>query len=92
MGSTLEEREKIGRTLLDKAIEDAESQGLNSDSISSILTHGDPRQLILATAKEENVDAIVMGSRGLSDLKGLMIGSIAHRVSHSAECRVLTVH
>ncbi|MDT8893665.1 universal stress protein [Halomonas sp. I1] len=92
LDATLEERKKVGRTLLDKAAEDAESQGLDSNAVSTLLSHGDPRQLILTTAKDEGVDAIVMGSRGLSDLKGLMIGSITHKVSHSADCRVITAH
>ncbi|MBW5800692.1 universal stress protein [Halomonas elongata] len=92
MGSTQEERDKVGQALLDKAIEDARSQGLGQNAITYELMHGDPRQVILAKAKEHHVDAIVMGSRGLSDLKGLVIGSIAHRVSHAADCRVITVH
>ncbi|SEN17294.1 universal stress protein [Halomonas caseinilytica] len=92
LDATLEERKKVGRTLLDKAAEDAESQGVDGDAISTHLSNGDPRQLILTAAKDESVDAIVMGSRGLSDFKGLMIGSIAHKVSHAADCRVITVH
>jgi nucleotide-binding universal stress UspA family protein len=32
-----------------------------------------------------------MGSRGLSDLKGLMLGSISHKVANSAPCTVITV-
>ncbi|MDR5861126.1 universal stress protein [Halomonas eurihalina] len=92
MGSTTEQREKAGQSLLDKASEEARSHGLDSDAITTKLAHGDPRQLILATAKEQNVDAIVMGSRGLSELKGLIVGSIAHRVSHAANCRVVTVY
>ena len=92
MGANQEEREKVGQALLDKAVEDAKSQGLEQNSITTKLVQGAPQQVILAAAKEHHVDAIIMGSRGLSDLKGLVVGSIAHRVSHAADCRVITVH
>lgn len=52
---------------------------------------GDPSQCILSAAEEENVDLIVMGSRGLSDLKGLFVGSVSHKVSHLSECTCITV-
>ncbi|HEX2240177.1 MAG TPA: universal stress protein [Actinomycetota bacterium] len=32
-----------------------------------------------------------MGTRGLSDLAGLLIGSVAHKVIHRAECPVMLV-
>lgn len=47
---------------------------------------------ILAHAEQLGVDTIVMGSRGLSDLKGLVSGSVSHRVAHAARCTVITLH
>ena len=38
------------------------------------------------------VEAIVMGSRGMSDLKSLAVGSTSHKVMHTANCTVITVH
>ncbi len=46
---------------------------------------------IAETAVHENVDMIIMGSRGLSDLSGLILGSSAHKVLHMASCPVLIV-
>jgi nucleotide-binding universal stress UspA family protein len=34
---------------------------------------------------------IVLGSRGLSDIQGLMFGSTSHKVTHLASCSCVTV-
>jgi nucleotide-binding universal stress UspA family protein len=56
-----------------------------------MLADGDPAQSILHLAKERGVDTIVMGSRGLSDIKGLFVGSVSHKINHLAECTCITV-
>lgn len=42
-------------------------------------------------ARIEQCSLIVMGSRGLTNLEGLVIGSVTTRVLHSAPCSVLVV-
>jgi nucleotide-binding universal stress UspA family protein len=39
-----------------------------------------PGDEICKIAKQEGCDLIIMGSRGLSDFKGLVLGSVTHRV------------
>ncbi|GEK72443.1 MULTISPECIES: universal stress protein [Halomonas] len=90
MESTLEKRDEVGQALLDHATEEARTLGV--EQVKPVLTRGDPSQKILAAAEEHGVDTIVMGSRGLGDLKGLVVGSVSHKVSHGADCRVITVH
>lgn len=51
-----------------------------------------PAMAIVTAADDLNVDAIVIGSRGLGNLKGLIIGSVSNKVLHSARCRVVLVH
>jgi nucleotide-binding universal stress UspA family protein len=46
---------------------------------------------IVRDAKEHDVDVIVMGSQGLTDLAGLVLGSTAHKVIHLADRPVLVV-
>ena len=46
---------------------------------------------IVQDAREHDVDVIVMGSRGLTDLAGLVLGSTAHKVIHLADRPVLVV-
>ncbi|MEQ9642285.1 MAG: universal stress protein [Alphaproteobacteria bacterium] len=52
---------------------------------------GDAADAVLASAKDEKADMIVLGSRGLSDFKGLLLGSVSHKVSNQAECTCVTV-
>jgi nucleotide-binding universal stress UspA family protein len=49
-----------------------------------------PRE-ILSTAAGVNADLIIIGSRGLTDWQGLLLGSVAHKVIHHATCPVLVV-
>ncbi len=42
-------------------------------------------------ARIEKCELIVMGSRGLTNLAGLIIGSVTNRVLHTAPCSVLVV-
>ena len=52
---------------------------------------GPPGEKICEVARIENCEMIIMGSRGRSDLKGLLLGSVAHRVLQQAPCPVLIV-
>jgi nucleotide-binding universal stress UspA family protein len=44
---------------------------------------------IVEAAVEKGVDLIVMGSRGLSDVQGIFLGSVTHKVIQTAEVPVL---
>jgi len=46
---------------------------------------------IVDTARTEGSDLIVMGSRGLSDIAGLFVGSVTHQVLRLAHIPVLVV-
>ena len=50
-----------------------------------------PSEAIPEYAKELGADLIVMGTRGLSGLKHVMLGSVAERTLRAAPCPVLTV-
>lgn len=55
------------------------------------MLQGDPGAAICEVADLEKCEMIVMGSRGRSDFKGLLLGSVAHKVIQSAPCPVLIV-
>jgi nucleotide-binding universal stress UspA family protein len=70
----------------------AERARTASVSVREIVREGYPASVIQEEAREENADMIVMGSRGLSGLKHLLLGSIAERVVQKAPCPVLTLN
>jgi nucleotide-binding universal stress UspA family protein len=53
--------------------------------------HGYVPREILQMADATGTSCIVMGSRGLSDFAGLVMGSVAHKVLHLARCPVMVV-
>jgi nucleotide-binding universal stress UspA family protein len=46
-------------------------------------------RFIVEAAAEKGADLIVMGSRGLSDVQGIFLGSVTHKVIQTAEVPVL---
>ncbi|NWN82315.1 MAG: universal stress protein [Halomonas sp.] len=84
-----EEREEAGKQVVSRAAEAAREQG--ATRVETVIAQGDPARAILSESRKRGVDAIVMGSRGLSDLKGFVVGSVSHKVAHTAECTVITV-
>ncbi|MGA7097226.1 MAG: universal stress protein, partial [Acidimicrobiia bacterium] len=51
---------------------------------------GIPAYEIVAAAKKQDVDCIVMGRRGLGDIKGLFLGSVSHKVAHLSDKTLIT--
>ncbi len=79
----------VGDLVLDAAEGKAKNNGVNK--IKRAVTSGHPAEAIVAVAKKENADLIVLGTRGLSDIKGIVVGSVSHQVMHLATCPCLTV-
>jgi nucleotide-binding universal stress UspA family protein len=55
------------------------------------IMEGHANDVIVDVAKIEKCDLIVMGSRGRTDLEGLLLGSNTHRVLKTAPCPVLVM-
>lgn len=82
-------RELFGQRLMESAQHKAREHG--AGKIQTVLEDGDPAETIVRVAKERQADMIVMGSRGLGGAKGLLMGSVSHKVGHLAECTCVTV-
>lgn len=56
------------------------------------LDAGTPSQVIVGRAESVAASAIVLGTRGLTGLRHLLLGSTTERVIHDAPCPVLAIH
>ena len=66
----------------------AEQEGVG---IEGLVLAGKPYEAIIGTAKEKNIDLIVVGSHGKTGLEKLLMGSVAERVIVLSPCAVLVV-
>jgi nucleotide-binding universal stress UspA family protein len=75
------------------ALEQAVQQ-LRASSVdfTTNILEGPAAEAILRAAQLEDCDLIVMGSRGLGMVQGLLLGSVSYRVLHRATVPVLIVH
>jgi nucleotide-binding universal stress UspA family protein len=71
-------------------MEDAiREMGKISGKLTREVIEGPASEAILNVAEVRNIELIVMGTRGLGSLKGLLIGSTSQKVLSHAECPVL---
>lgn len=91
---------KAGKKVL-RNMEEAASEMMNEfvakhfkdfKKVLAKIIPGLPAEEIVRLAEKEKADMIVIGTRGHSGLKRLMIGSVTDRVIRVASCPVLTVH
>ena len=59
--------------------------------VSTILMEGRPSAIIVDVAEKEECDMIIMGSRGMGGIMGLMLGSTSHKVTNSCKKPVMIV-
>ncbi|MDA0239458.1 MAG: universal stress protein [Proteobacteria bacterium] len=79
----------VGEAIVRKAKEVAADRGATDVEIQ--IVDGSPADCILQAAEFEQADMIIMGSRGLGKLGGLLMGSVSHKVSHLSTCTCVTV-
>jgi len=59
--------------------------------VSVIVTRGAPSQEILREAARRNVDLIALGAKGLTGVRGFLLGSVSQRIARYARSSVLIV-
>lgn len=63
----------------------------DSITVHTFYREGVPTNVIPAFAEQHNYDIIVIGSRGLGLVKGIIMGSVSSSVVANAKCPVLVV-
>lgn len=84
ISNRLNEAEKILQVAMDKL-------GAVPGIVRREILEGSPAEAILEVANTRNVDLIIMGTRGLGRLAGLLLGSQSQKVAAHAKCPVLLV-
>jgi nucleotide-binding universal stress UspA family protein len=59
--------------------------------IEKLAVTGDPAQEIIRIANEGKFSAIIMARRGLSEMKGILMGSVTNKVIHSASMQTVYI-
>jgi nucleotide-binding universal stress UspA family protein len=84
-----EEVQRAAGDRLAQAVAALRERGIEAETF---LAAGTPSQVILERAEAVNAEAVVVGTRGLSGLRHVVLGSTAQRVVQGALCPVLSVH
>ena len=84
-GMLLREAARSARTALSQAVTAPRTQ------LQTVLAHGPSANTIAKHARRFKADLILMGSRGLSDIQGFLLGSISRQVASLAPCSVWIV-
>ncbi|MCL6611921.1 MAG: universal stress protein [Peptococcaceae bacterium] len=77
-----------GKKILGRARENCEAAGVSCDEK---LVWGVPAYEIVREGEQGRYDLIVIGNRGLGEVKGWLLGSVSRRVVRHARCPVLVV-
>lgn len=86
---SLEELNYIGKYVLSNVAAICQDRGVTK--VEKRVEEGNPAKIVIKIASDTQADMIVMGNRGLSDLQGILVGSVSQKVSQLAKCTCVTV-
>jgi nucleotide-binding universal stress UspA family protein len=85
------DRPEDAQRLVDEVVAELQQAGVTAEGSVQPSTGGSPAGAILERAREAGAGVIVVGSHGHSNLGGLLLGSVAHKVIQLSSCPVLVV-
>lgn len=89
VSQSIERLEAMGQDIVAEAIATARKAGIKE--VTGTVAVGNPAQQILAQAEQLDATMIVMGSRGMGELRSLLVGSVSHKVMQHASCTTVVV-
>ncbi|KAL8526912.1 hypothetical protein ACS0TY_015964 [Phlomoides rotata] len=81
-------QEENAARVLSRAFEMCRDSSLKA---KTIILEGDPKDKICRAVEEMNINLLIVGSRGLGQIKRAFLGSVSDYCSHHAKCPVLVV-
>lgn len=79
----------IADRVVEEGVSRARAKGL--EDVEGKVLEGDVVDEILRLTRESGAELLFVGSRGLSELKGLLLGSVSHKLLQLAPCTVVAV-
>ena len=79
----------VGEQIVNQARRVAQTKGVAS--VEADMATGDPATAIIKYADKNNDDLIVMGTRGLGQVEGLLMGSVSRKVANTTKAACLIV-
>lgn len=83
-----ESAREAGKKILDEGKKHIKASGVE---VHTVLEEGHPVHEIVRAAQEGKFGLIVMGARGLSHIRELLLGGVSDAIMHHAVCPVLIV-
>jgi nucleotide-binding universal stress UspA family protein len=77
--------------LVDEVVRTFRQAGVDARGELRRVSAGDTPEQIVAIADEFESNLIVMGTRGMTEWRSLLLGGVANKVVHHAHCPVLLV-
>lgn len=59
--------------------------------VTTVIEQGDPVSAIIGYVHKHDIDLIIMGTRGLTSLKGMVLGSVSQKVIHLSDKPVMLI-
>jgi nucleotide-binding universal stress UspA family protein len=79
--------ENIGKSTIKRMINKLKTTVM----IKPVVLSGNPAEQIIEYSMNNNFDMVIMGNRGLSDIKGMMMGSVSRKVNRQVKCAFVSV-
>jgi nucleotide-binding universal stress UspA family protein len=88
IATIMADEEARGKELLEQAVQVLQQGG---HTPATLLKRGDAATEIMDIVRSHRIDLIVVGSRGLSPVKGWLLGSVSRKLIHYSGCSILVV-